>query len=272
MAGTVKAHKAPGSSDEAAGDKLAYEGPRSPIRVMQIVEALAAAPQGISLAVLARQLDLPKTSLLNHLRVLVGTGHVALRDSMYVLGPAAIRMGVIISSGFGPMAAIGPIAKQLAADSGETTICAMLDEQAFEVVYLEVHEGWQHIRYAPPTGIRRPLYCSGLGRALLAFQGDAYIESYLKGRTFERFNANTIATAPKLRKKLKEEHDNGFTFSYGERLPDLGALAAPIIDKQGRVRYSIGVTVPISRILPIKDKLIKLVLAAAERASWAIGT
>ena len=181
-------------------------------------------------------------------------------------------MGVIISSSFGSMAAIGPIAKQLASDSGETTICGMLDEQALEVVYLEVHEGWQQIRYAPPTGDRRPLYCSGLGRALLAFQGEAYIESYLKGRTFERFNANTITTAPKLRKKMQEEHDKGFTFSNGERLSDLGALAAPIIDKQGRVRYSIGVTVPSSRILLIKDKLIKHVLAAAERASWAIGT
>ena len=182
----------------------AYAGPQSPVRVMQIVETLAATPQGQTLATLAHQLGIPKTSLLNHLRVMVRTGYVAQQDARYVLGPATIRLGLVIAAGSSVLAAVGPVTRQLAEDSGETTLCAMLDEDNSQAVYIEVLEGRQPIRYSPAAGTRRPLFCTAMGRALLAFQSEVFIRDYLDGGTFARFNQKTVTGRTRLAKILEQ--------------------------------------------------------------------
>lgn len=251
--------------------KPAYAGPRSPVRVMQIVETLAGAPQGLSLAQLAVQLRIPKTSLLTHLRVMLGTGYVALRDARYVLGPAMIRLGLVIAAGSSVLATVGPVARQLADESGETTLCAMLDENARVAVYIKVLEGRQPIRYSPAVGARRPLYCTAIGRALLAFQDEAFRRAYLADGKFTRFNARTVTDRARLAKLLGAVRSVRLAVTVGEHTDDVGAIASPIVEAQGRVRYAIGLAVPATRLLPARERLGKLVRAAAERASWALG-
>lgn len=248
-----------------------YAGPRSPVRVMQIVETLAEVPQGFSLAQLAQRLGIPKTSLLNHLRVMVGTRHVALQDVRYVLGPSAIRLGVLIAAGSSVLAAVATVARQLAEDSGETTLIAMLDEGSRQAVYINVLEGRQPIRYSPAVGTRRPLYCTAMGRALLAFQEETFIRGYLRSGKFLRFNAKTVTNPAKLKRILEQVRADRCAVTVGEHTDDVGAIASPIIERQTRVQYSIGLAVPSTRLLPARERLVPLVQAAAERASWAIG-
>jgi DNA-binding IclR family transcriptional regulator len=238
---------------------------------MQIVESLAAAPEGRSLAQLAQLLGIPKTSLLNHLRVMLGTAYVALNDARYVLGPAAIRLGIVIAAGASVLATVGPVARRLAEESGETTLCAMLDEINRQAVYIEVLEGRQPIRYSPAVGVRRPLYCTAMGRALLACQDDAFLDGYLDGAKFKRFNATTVTDRSQLRKLLDRVRAERLAVTVGEHTDGVGAIAAPIVERQGRVRYSIGLAVPSSRMLPDRERLARLVRSAAERASWALG-
>ena len=52
----MKASDTRGRGKQARQAKPMYAGPRSPVRLMQIVEALVEAPQGFSLALLARRL------------------------------------------------------------------------------------------------------------------------------------------------------------------------------------------------------------------------
>lgn len=260
-----------GKQTRHAADKPAYAGPRSPVRVMQIVEALAEAPEGVSLALLAERLAIPKTSLLNHLRVMVGTGHVALQDARYVLGPSAIRLGTIIAAGSSVLAAMGPVTQRLAEDSGETTLIAMLDEGSRQAVYIKVLEGRQPIRYSRAVGTRRPLYCTAVGRALLAFQGEAYIRAYLGETKIERFNARTVTDRGRLTKILGQVCAERLALTSEEHTEGVGGIASPVFDRSGQVRYAIGIGVPSARVVLDRRRLSRLVLAAAEDASWALG-
>jgi DNA-binding IclR family transcriptional regulator len=156
----------------------AHDGPRSPLRVMLIVELLAGAHRGLTLAAMTEALQIPKTSLLTHLRVLAGAGYVGLRDGRYTLGPAAMRLGVVIAAGVGVLAAARPVLADLAARSGETAMVATLDERRSEAVCIDVVDGEHDVRYSPRVGSRWPLYCTGMGRALLAFQDAAAIDAY----------------------------------------------------------------------------------------------
>jgi DNA-binding IclR family transcriptional regulator len=267
----TKASSSDQESDSNIAPRREYAGPKSPTRVMQVVEMLAEAPQGTTLAQLAHRLRIPKTSILNHLRVLIDSGHIALQESRYVLGPASLRLGTVISANSTPLAVLRPIVKQLSEDSGETCLCGSLDEKAREVVYIAVQEGREIIRYAPPVGTRRQLYCAGMGRALLAFQPEEYIDDYFAKTKLESYNANTVTSPLELKKIFARIRSDRVSITVGEVMEDLGAIASPIIDARGQVQYSIGVAVPVVKFERERNRLTQLVLAAGERASWGLG-
>ncbi|MDP1585022.1 MAG: IclR family transcriptional regulator [Bradyrhizobium sp.] len=248
-----------------------YSGPKSPLRVMQIVELLAAANNGLSLAAMTQALQIPKTSLLNHLRVMVGADYVSLRDARYTLGPASMRLGAIIAADAGVLTAWRPVAADLVARGGETAMLATLDEHKAEAVYLDVLNSPQDIRYSPRIGSRWALYCTGVGRVLLAFQDPAFIRRYLAEANIVRRTALTITDRARLRRIVEEVRSSGVCVSQGEHTVGAGAVAAPIIERDGRVRHAIGIGVPIARLEKQREVLAGLVVAAARQVSWTLG-
>ncbi len=248
-----------------------YEGPRSPLRVMRVIETLAEASEPVSLAALAERLAIPKTSLLNHLRVLAAARYVALQDGRYALGAAALRLGAIIVAESSLLTCVGPVARRLAADTGETALLAMLDEDRLDATYVGVYEGAQPIRYAPSVGARRPLYCTAMGRALLASRDDAFVRRYLASATLARRNARTVTEPAKLRAELAKVRADGIAVTVGEHTDGVGALAAPVVARDGSVQCSIGLAVPATRIRPERARLARAVRDAAAQASWTLG-
>lgn len=246
-------------------------GPRAPVRTLQVVEALAQAPRGVSLALLAERLAIPKTSLLSQLRVLVDTGHVAVQDARYSLGPSAIRLATIILAGSSELASMETVAKRLAVDSGETVLIGMLDEHSREAIYIRVIEGHHAIRFLPVVGGPRPLYCTAVGRALLAFQGETYIRAYLKESKLERYNPKTVTDKAELTKLLEKVRAEKLAVTSGQHTPDAGAIASPVFDRNGQVRYAMGLGLPSNRLALDHKRLSALVVAAATEASWVLG-
>ncbi|MFN6992922.1 MAG: IclR family transcriptional regulator [Aquincola tertiaricarbonis] len=262
---------APVSAPASASASDDYNGPKSPLRVMQIVELLAAATHGMSLAAMTEALQIPKTSLLNHLRVMVGGGYVSLRDARYALGPAAMRLGAIIAADAGVLAAARPVAAELMASTGETVMLATLDERSAEALYIDVINSQQDIRYSPRVGSRWPLYCTGMGRALLAFQEPSFIRRYLAETDMLRRTPHTITDRARLRRIVDEVHSSADVLTEGEHTVGAGAVAAPVIERDGRVRHAIGIGVPVDRLEPRRELLAALVVEAARQVSWSLG-
>lgn len=259
---------------EGTGSPSDYLGPRSPIRVMQIVEMLAESPQGLSLTQLSERLGIPKTSLLSHLRVMATSGHVALHDgTKYVLGPASIRLGAVIAANSSLLAAAKPLLEELVQVTGETALLAMIDMTRHEAVYIDRVEGTRAVRYTPTIGARRPLYCTAFGRALLAFQDNrTYIAPYLASDSIVGITDHTITAPAALMKALEDVRNSRVAATQEEHTLDASAISAPVFDRQGNVQYAIGVALPASRLADEQQqRLSELVLDAARRLSWTMG-
>ena len=247
------------------------EGPRSPLRVMQIVELLAGAGSGLSLAAMTEALQIPKTSLLNHLRMLVAGGYASCVDGRYTLGPAGLRLGAVIAADAGVLAAAHPVEVELAAASGETAMVAMLDEPQAEAVCIDVVDGPQDVRYSPRIGSHWPLYCTGMGRALLAFQEPAVIRGYLEHAGLARRTDSSVTDPALLERVLDEIRATGVAVTAGEHTPGAGAVAAPVVERDGRVRHVVALGVPVDRLAQSRARLERLVADAARQVSWTLG-
>ena len=146
---------------------------------MRVIEALAVQPGGLALADLGRSLGLPKTSLFSMLRALEGEAYVENVGNVYRLGPAALRLGALIGGGDTLERRLSPLLAPVVKKAEETVLLAVPTEDHREVRYIAIADGPQAVRYAATIGLRRPLYCTASGRAVLAFSDPAILRDYL---------------------------------------------------------------------------------------------
>jgi len=137
-------------------------------KVLQILETLNDSPTGMSLKDVAEKTALNKTTAYRVLSHLVQERYV-FRDpgGAYAIGVRLARLG----SGASYQATLRkisrPMLEELAHITGETISLAVLEGR--EVLYLDVIESAHTFRQVSHIGMRHPLYCTALGKAMLAY-------------------------------------------------------------------------------------------------------
>ncbi len=152
-----------------------------------------------------------------------------------------------------------------------------------EVVHLHIFDGSQMVciereemsenRLTTLTTIEAaPTYCTGVGKAFLAFQEPDLIariasEEQLKPRT-----PKTLSTVPALEAELAKVRGQGYSVDDEENEIGVRCIGAPIRDSRGRVFAAISVSgtsdrMPLSRI----DGLAPAVMRTAECISKSLG-
>ena len=189
--------------DTVVRDKAASAGPRSLKRMLGIFDAIAHSPDGLSLAELSSRLGSPKSSLLTLLRPMVADNFLTHTNSRYTLGNESFALATSILSTRKFQTVVRGLMVELQQQCPETIILAVVDRAAQTVVYTDVLESPQLIRYSVPSGSARPLYTSAAAQVLLAHQDEKWREQYLKRTKLKPLTAHTITDVVQLRKKLE---------------------------------------------------------------------
>lgn len=219
--------------DSAAGEH------RTVRRVTTILEAAGDSPEGIRLAALARRLEAPKSSVHSLLRGLVAAGYLDERDGGYVLGPAIGTL--LLPAGSGSHVSARRALEELQRFSGESAMyCRLVGDS---VVYTDIVESAQLIRYAAPLRERRPLYPTSAGKCFLAHFSPNRLASYLVGHV-----AASSRTA--VEAELAAVRRDGVAFNRGETVPDVYAAASPITSGSRGVIACLAVAGPHVRVEP----------------------
>ena len=247
------------------------DGPRSPLRVMMILEVLAEHRTGITLTTLSQVIGLPKTSLLTLLRVLESSGYVLVKDLRYYLGPFGYRLGALISSTFDAVNVFQPTLRDLSKKTQETVMLGFLDRYSKMCSYLEIVQPDVPVRYVPSIGARRPLYCTAAGRAFLFFLGEQYLEDYLATTALTRHSPNTVTSKSELRALAKTAQKAGYAVNMGETNTTTGAISAPIYDKTLAIEYCVIVAGPLDRIRQRQKQIAASTLVAGRDMSGKLG-
>src|SRR6266478_6319818 len=175
-------------------------GPRALGRALEVLEALARRRDGATLSALSQRLGSPKSSLLYLLRPMTRLGYLVRNaDGRYRLGPAAFTLAMAALANRELPDLARPFLEDLAAKSGETALLATLAGDAPAAVYIDKVESQNAIRYTARIGERRPLYCSAIGKLLLAYLEPARRQEYLKTTRLKAFTPQTPVTRAALR-------------------------------------------------------------------------
>lgn len=158
-----------------------------------------------------------------------------------------------------------PHLEQLAAVTQETVFLAV--PRQYEIVHLdkvEPHnaETEMQLRLTIELGARRPMYCTGLGKAILAFLPRRDQDQCLPPGPFPRYTPNTITDAEELRSELQRIHERGYATDHEETILGMQCIAVPILNHLERPVAAISIVG--ARLVTDPAKFTRLVPAMQE--------
>jgi DNA-binding IclR family transcriptional regulator len=227
-----------------------------------------------SLFQISRRLRFPPSTTRRLLKAMMSRRLVQ-QDSitkLYRLGPGVFYLASVAKEGLDVRKIALPVMERLRDVTGEnTTLHELRDGQR---VCVEKVESKQVLRDTVLIGDQFPAHCGASGKVLLAYLPAEEIKGYLNSaKPLAALTSRTITDPQKLSAELTRIKRRGFAFSCGERVMDgLCAISAPIFDYDGKVRYSLTITLTPFRLRAKgRDKLAQLVRESAEEISVRFG-
>ncbi len=246
-------------------------GPRSPLRTVQVLQELAVSAAGVPLAGLAERLQLPKTSLFRLLRSLESGGYVTSVNGVHQIGPEALKLGMAIMQNREFPNSARTAIEWLAEKSSETIILGTLDETETNVVYTDVIDATNPLRFIIKMGTIKPLYTSASGLAILAYMNPAELQRYLAEVKFVRHAPGTISSVTMLKRKIREIRGSGVAVSIDGMFEGVFSIASPVVNAKGIVRAGLSISAPSTRGIRQKEKFAALVSQAGSELSRLLG-
>jgi DNA-binding IclR family transcriptional regulator len=236
------------AEDAGAQDEPAYRA-QSLERALDILEELAVAQDALGMTELSVRLKLHISTVHRLLAVLMRRGYVRrLRGSgRYTLGMQIARLSADATDAWQRdlRREAHSVLEALVKRSQQSANLVKLVGN--EAVYVDQVVSDTPVRVLAQIGKGLPLYCTGGGKALLAFQAQDDIEEYVRHVVREQFTDQTVIDDADLCRLLAEIRDQGYAFDWGEMEPDVRCVAAPIFDNAGNARAAISISGPASR-------------------------
>lgn len=217
-------------------------------KVMEIVSAIADAPAPLRFTDLLHQLNQPRGTLHRNLVNLQQEGMISLNSDghSYSLGPRMLQLATRAWHGNEFRAIAEPHLRALNAQATETVHLAILQDT--QVVYLDKFEAQQSLRMHSQIGRSAPVYCTGVGKAILSGLDDESFEALAARLTFQRFTEHTLTTVGALRADRAQNKARGYAVDAEEHETGIRCAAAPIVADGGLVLGGISVTAPAHRV------------------------
>lgn len=135
-----------------------------------------------------------------------------------------------------------PYLEHLARMTNETVNIAIMYDA--NIIYIDKIESSATIKVDLNIGKKLPAYCTGLGKAMLAFMSQEKVEAIMSDVKFIQYTDKTVTDYPKLLEQLKIIKEQGYSIDDEEYVEGLKCISAPILGYSGEAIAAISIAVP----------------------------
>ncbi len=232
----------------SAGRTQSEAGVKSATRVLDLLEYLARWDEACTHAEIADALDIPKSSLTQLLRTLVGRGYLTYspEEKNYALGPAVSSLAKRVGESRDLLDLALPALERITGLTKETSALNVLRGDRSEVIASQMSP--QRLFYQMTVGDTAPLYATSGGKAILANLPTELLEDYLARVKLQQITPNTITDVDVLRQDLTNTRVSGMATVHEEFTPGIAGMAMPILGDSGFALASINIAIPVARL------------------------
>lgn len=166
-------------------------------------------------------------------------------NDKYTLGVFFLKAGEQVKGSLDLRKAARPVMKRISEEVGETINLGIPYED--KVLIMESVSGEASVLVSRLEPIF-PLYCSGIGKLLLAQSSQEELENYYDKADINKKTINTIVCCNEMKKVREDILQNGLSIDNEEYEYGLYCVAAPVYDRTGCVIAGISISGPTSRI------------------------
>jgi DNA-binding IclR family transcriptional regulator len=201
----------------------------------------------LSLADVCRRMDLHKTTAHRSLMELERNALIERTpENRFRLGLKLYELGNRAVEQIDLRAHVRPYFTRLAAKLGETVHLSVL--QKASVVYLDKAGPSRKVCTSSKIGTSNPVYCTSMGKAMLAFQPPEVIDQIASKIRFVRYTDKTLSSREELMKCLDRVRRRGYAIDDEEIELGVRCIGAPIFNLDHRPIAALSVSGPVARI------------------------
>lgn len=217
-------------------------------RIFNVIECLArTGPMG--LLELSKELQLNKSTVHRILNSLICMDYVR-QDTetlKYNLSYKICRISNQILAQNNIISLVRPYIKDLAEQTGETVHLVQID--GIHAVYIDkVEASRSSVRLISMVGKAIPLYCSGVGKALLADMTDEKIRSVWEKSDRVKLTEYTITDFKEFQKTITQIRQCGYSLDNEENELGVRCIAASLKSYNDKPTYAISISAPKDRM------------------------
>lgn len=185
------------------------------------------------------------------------------------LGMQAAQLGMAALAAVDVVRLAPPYLHRLASETKETVNLALPDGD--EMVYVYQEEGPASVKMTARLGTRRPLNCTGLGKAYLAALPVDARRARLGSLRLERLTPRSITEPAVLEDELRAVAERGYAVDNVEVEEGVACFAAAVRDARGRPVAAVSVAGPADRVLAKQELVTPLLIATTTAISHRLG-
>jgi DNA-binding IclR family transcriptional regulator len=215
---------------------------------MDILDFVSCAGRPVTVPELVDALQLPKPSAHRICKALAAMGLLArdIHPKKLNAGPRFTGMALAALSSTTALGSRRAILRQVVEEVQETCTLTVLEFD--ELVFLDRVESASPLRLQLFAGSRVPLHCTSGGKLFLAMMPAARRDRLIRGRPLKRYTENTITDPNRLLRELDEIRKEELGRDHQEFIEGLEAIAAPVLDPQGRMVAAVSINGPATRL------------------------
>jgi DNA-binding IclR family transcriptional regulator len=195
---------------------------------------------------LAAELGTPPSTVEFYLSWLEAEEYVVQRGEQYENGLQFLDLGERVKHGTGVFDIATEEVDRLATESDELALFSLLEHGQNVLMYKS--NGADAIHTSHEIGLREPLHCSGLGKAILSELPQERVEAIVDQRGLPQFTEHTITSRDRLFDELEVTRERGYAIDDEEAKPGIRCVAAPVVLGDGDLYGAVSVTAPRSRM------------------------
>ena len=237
-------------TDRVGRERRPASSVQSVVRALRLVDALGARRGEVGIGELSEQVGLHVSTVHRLLATLVQQGYCRQNPETgrYALGAKVSHLAESYLGQTDLRQVARPFLERLCRETGETANLVTLDGR--EALYLDKAESPQNLRIFSRIGHRAPLYCTAVGKILLAAQPWAEGKALIGRSPLKALTRRTNTSVDALRRELERVKAEGFAMDLEECEEGASCLAVPVLNAQCRVEAALSVSGPSVRMTP----------------------
>lgn len=217
-------------------------------RTLSILEVISEYSEGLGITEISSKIDLHKSTVHRLLATLIYKGYVVQdpETSKYMITLKLFEIGNKKIESIDILNISKPYLKELMDKTKEVIHLVIRDGS--DIVYIDKVESDNTIRMVSRIGKRSPIYCTSVGKAMLAFLPNDEVKKIWDGSKIEKLTEYTITDISDMKKELSLIRQRGFAIDEQENELGVRCIGAPVFNHKGEVEGAISISGPTIRV------------------------